>query len=509
MTISFRRYVDITSGVAGTNVLSARALIGRLFTNNPLLPPESLVEMDNADDVGAYFGTASEEYFRAQFYFGWISKNVTRARRICFARFVSAAVAPLIYGAKTAKLLATFQSITAGQFTLALGGVSHTFGPLNFSSDVSLAAVAARVQAAIQAQSGTLWSAATVVFNASRSSFDFVGGVATSSGTTSILVTDGAQNLAAALGWLTGAILGEGSAAVATDATLSASASVSNNFGSFLFMPALALSDIVLAAAWNATQNVMFQYTVPVAPANAAAWSAALIGYAGTELTVDTLTTEYPEMDPMIILAATNYDGLNATQNYMYQQFPGQTPTVTSDPDADTYDALRINYYGLTQEEGQLIALYQRGLMMGGATAPLDMNTYANEQWLKSKAGAAIMNLQLALAKISANTRGRRQIMTQLQAQVIGSSTTPGTALGNGTISVGKPLNSTQQLTVTDITNDPNAWRQVQGSGYWLDVVIAPYTNDTTGLTEWKASYTLVYAKDDVIRKVEGSHVLI
>lgn len=508
MSISFKRYVDIVSGVGGVNQIGSRALIARLFTNNPLLPPESLVEMTSADDVAAYFGSASEEYLRAVFYFGWISKNITTPQKICFARWVSAAVPPRIYGNKTAKLLATFNAITAGQFTLALGGVSHTFGPLDFSGAGSLAAVATIVQAAINAISGALWSAATVSYNASRGSFDFAGGVATSSGTTSILVTDGAQNIAAALGWVVGAILAEGSAAVSITNTLAASAAASNNFGSFLFMPTFTLDEVVEAATWNAAQNVSFQYTVPVAPANASAWSAAVVGLAGTELTLDTLTAEYPEMAPMMILAATNYDGLNATQNYMYQQF-NLTPNVTTDADADTYDSLRVNYYGNTQENGQQINFYQRGLMMGGATAPVDMNTYANEQWLKSKAGAAIMNLQLALSEISANTQGRRQIMTQLQSSVIGSKTTPGTALGNGTFSVGKPLTSTQKLVVTQATNDPNAWRQVQGIGYWLDVVIAPYTNDNTHLTEWKATYTLVYSKDDVIRVVDGTHVLV
>jgi hypothetical protein len=29
------------------------------------------------------------------------------------------------------------------------------------------------------------------------------------------------------------------------------------------------------------------------------------------------------------------------------------------------------------------------------------------------------------------------------------------------------------------------------------------------GRTEWKAVYTLIYSKDDTVRKVEGSHVLI
>ena len=34
---------------------------------------------------------------------------------------------------------------------------------------------------------------------------------------------------------------------------------------------------------------------------------------------------------------------------------------------------------------------------MGLSTDPLDMNTFANEQWLKDAAGVSIMNLLLAV----------------------------------------------------------------------------------------------------------------
>jgi hypothetical protein len=144
---------------------------------------------------------------------------------------------------------------------------------------------------------------------------------------------------------------------------------------------------------------------------------------------------------------------------------------------------------------------YQRGVMMGLATDPVDMNTYANEMWFKDAVGAAIMSLFLSAARVSANATGRGQLLAIIQS-VIEQATY------NGTISVGKPLNTTQKLYITNLTGDENAWQQVYNIGYWVDVNLESFVT-TDGRTEWKAVYTLIYAKDDAIRKVEGSHVLI
>ena len=42
----------------------------------------------------------------------------------------------------------------------------------------------------------------------------------------------------------------------------------------------------------------------------------------------------------------------------------------------------------------------------------------------------------------------------------------------------------------------------------WVDVRIVSETGQG-GTTEFKIVYTLIYSKDDVVRKVEGTHTLI
>ena len=513
MAINFTRYVDITSGVgAGVNV-PQRDLIGRFFTDNNILPPQSLIEFSSAAEVGSYFGTSSTEYLRSVFYFSWVSKNITRAQNISFARWVDAAVEPRIYGnTGVSQSVGLYTGITAGAFKLTMAANQVSMTGLDFSGALSLADVAGILQTAIRTDGsayGALWTSATVTYDSTRASFDFVGGA---TGACTISVQPGASNdISTLIGWLpaatmvggvfvNGAITAPGSDVETITDTLANSAAASNNFGSYAFMPTLDLAQIIESATWNKTNNVLYMYSIPVTLSNASAWADPVTGVGaigGCCMTVSMTSGEYPEQVPMMIEAATNYAADNSVQNYMFQQFV-LTPSVSTDTSANSLDALSVNYYGQTQTAGQLLSFYQRGVMMGLATDPLDMNTYANEQWLKDAAGAQIMTLLLSLARVSANAQGVSQILAILQAVI-------NQALNNGTISVGKTLSPIQQVYITELTNDPNAWYQVQNIGYWVDCVI---TSSGSPLV-YTATYTLVYSKDDVIRKVNGTHVLI
>lgn len=501
MAISIRRYVDITSGVGAGATVRRRDLITRVFTVNPLVPTAAMVEFTSADDVAAYFGSTSEEYARAAFYFAWVSKNIRRAKKVSFARWVDAAVVPLAYGVKGAQSLAGWAAISAGAFTLTLGADSEDITGLDFSAAASLSDVAGVIQTAIRAAgTGDLWDLSTVAWDATAARFILTGGT---TGAAAIAIAAGASNdIAARAGWLTGAILSDGSGVETITDSLAASTEADNNFGAFVFTnsAALTLDEVVEAATWNATHNVMYQFHARTVAIAAADWSEALMGLAGCGLTLASpVDGEYPEMVPGMILAATDYSARNAVQNYMFQQFD-LTPAVTTNA-ADTYDPLRVNYYGRTQTAGQTIDFYQRGVLMGGSTAPVDMNTYGNEQWLKDAAASAILTLLLTLSKVSANVTGRAQVMTTLQSVVA-------EALNNGVISVGKDLTTTRKLYITEMTGDADAWRQVQSIGYWLDVVMQSFTT-TDSRVEWKAVYTLIYSKDDTIRAVDGTHTLI
>ena len=251
-----------------------------------------------------------------------------------------------------------------------------------------------------------------------------------------------------------------GSASQSVTEVLTQSEQVSNNFGSFAFIDTLSSDQITEAATWNDGRNVLYQYHVGVLPADAQAVSEALINLSGTGITLQSPTLdEYPELLPSAVLAATDYTRRAGVQNYMFQT-ANLTATVTTDSDADIYDGSRINYYGETQSAGQRRQFYQRGVMTGTAADPVDMNIFANEQWLKDDAAANILSLLISSPTVSANQNGRGQLLVIIQGSI-------DRALFNGTIAPGATLSQQQQIFITEATGDELAWRQVQTIGYW------------------------------------------
>lgn len=499
MSIPFSRYVNIISGVAAGAGVRTRDLILRLFTSSPMIGPDTVLEYDrsNLAAIADYFGSTSEEYKRAAAYFGYVSPAVAAPQRISFASYRPADVGAAVYGNDDFKSIATIHLITAGAMSVRVGGVVHNITGVDMSGAASMTAAAALLQTAAVAAGLT---DATVSYNGAR----FIFTLGTTHSTIAINSTvSGANDMATVLGLTlaVGAIPVSGSSAVNAVQALQASEQLTDNFGSLVFVPVLALADVQQVAAYVAARNVKYQYHTAVTAADAVAWNAALIGYAGLGLTLSPFPGEYPELIPPAILAATRYDQRGAVQNYMFKQMAGVSASVKDGQSADLYDGLRINYYGDTSTAGQIIKFYQRGTLCGGPTDPVDMNTYANEQWLKDYVGARLMELLLGVSRVPANAQGVGMVSNAIQPAI-------DLAVRNGTISVGKVLNATQKIYLTQATGDPLAYLKVQSQGYILTVEMQSYTT-VSGAIEWKAVYVIYYAKDDAIRLVDGTHSLI
>lgn len=494
MPINIDNFVSITSSVQGGSQVARRNLVARLFTDNDLVNPGGEpLKFNSAAAVGVYFGLTSAEYLRAVFYFGFISKDNNSPQQIQFAKWAKTAEPPRIYGNNTeAFVLADWQAISAGTLTMTLQGDTEAFTAIDFSSDANETAVAATLQTKIRTGTGTKYTNATVVWNATRGSFDFASG-----DTGAGAVTVDAGTVGAIVGWTvggdggTGLVINDGSAIETITAALTNSDALDNDFGSFTFMPTLTSDEVKEAAIWNDGKNFQYLYSIAVSTANVSTYKADLVSYSGWCYTLANSATEYPEMLPMAIEAATNYDAVNSVQNYMFQQVSGLTAEVTTDAVYTSMVADRVNFYGQTQEAGTDLSFYMEGVM-GNPTNDIGINVYVNELWLKDAATAAFMNLLLNQPEVPANNTGRALILNTLQDVV-------NDALNNGVISVGKTLTAAQRQYVTDQTGDANAYQQVQSSGYWVGVTISGTT----------ATYRLIYSKDDVIRKVEGSDELI
>lgn len=504
--ISQSRYIKIVSGVGAGAVAAQRQLIMRVLTQNTVLPPGLVAEFANADSVGAYFGTQSEEYKRAVAYFSFISKSITSPGRISFSRWVNDPIAPMVVGDTIEKSLATFTPITAGTLSIMSGSTQVDVTDLDFSATTDLTDVAATLQTAIQATADPQLATATVTFNTNTNQFVLTGSTP-GSGSLSVLATGLSTDVSAALGWTTGGtILVAGQGAQTAGEAIAASANISDNFGSFVIASNATMSndDIVEVAQWTDLQNNKFMYSLATPLANLQTLFALIDGYSGVAINIlsTTQANDYIEQSPCEILAATDYNSPGASQNYMFYQFANRNITVNDDNTANLVDKNRGNYIGATQSAGQQIAFYQRGVLCGGSQAAVDMNTFANEMWLKAAFTAAFMSLFLNVPEVPANPVGEAMLLGVMN---------PIITLGkdNGVISAGKDITAVQQQYITQISGDPNAWRQVSTLGYWLTINFSSRANPDSGLTEWIANYKFIYSKSDAIRAVIGSDVMI
>lgn len=504
MAISKSRYVLITSGVGGAAVVARRELIARLMTTNTKVPTNGVLEFGGGaaaalKSVGDYFGTTSSEYAFASKYFGFISKDVKQAEKISFARYSLVDTAPQLISKQVATL-DELKAVTTGSIKISMGGSSYDVTGLDFSSATSYADCATVLQTGIQGNTAgdTLWTSATVSFN--NGAFILTGGA---TGACAIVPASAAStgvDVSSLVGWSaeTDPIVSVGIDAETLTSALDRIANTSDNFGSFEFIESLTTDSVAEIANWVNAQNVGFVFSHAVTSSDYSTVQAVCEGKNGVCLTLDN-GGENAEFMPMVIGACIDYSKVGAATNFMFNQFPSETPTVTTDTDADKYDAKKINYLGATQQAGKNVAFYQRGFLQGDIA---DIGVFWNEMWLKDAIAAEMINLLLAIKQLPANADGSNTARGILM-NVIDE------AKLNGVISVGKTLDNIQKAYITSLTGNDDAWREVESNGFYLDVEVDSYVNSLSGLTEYKFDYTLIYGKGDSIRKVTGSDILI
>lgn len=490
MSIKSTRYVDIASAVIGEQSVPQRKLVGRIFTQSALIPAGTVVSFSSGE-VERLFGPDAPESRFAGAYFSYVSPApVSRPSELQIAPYAPAGRAGTIFGGAHAPL-AQLQGVNAGELALTLGQDAVNATAIDLTAAQSFADVATAIEGVAPNIS--------VQYDAVTKRFILTGSTI---GAGDVTVTP--TGLANALGLTDQAAIYSGGEEQQTALSAFQSAeSVSDSFGSAYFIDDLTLEQIVPVAEYVAAENVKYQFHVDVPRAEVEEYSAALIGTASVGLNLLQPGEATIAHLPMSILAATNYDRTNAATNYMFRRGGVTIPAqVTTAQDADALDALRVNYYGQTSSAGVPISFYQRGLLCGGAGAPVSMSVHANEQWLKSYIAAQWLSLLLDTGGIPANADGRGRGLV-----VVGEAITR--AIDNGTIIAGKELTPIQRAAVSDASGDPMAWHDVQSKGYWYDVAIVPWNDAPSGQPEYQMLYTIVYSKGDWVNRIQGSHQLV
>ena len=494
MAISQKRYVDITSGVAAQPQATRREFILRCMTTSAKQPSAKVLEFTSLAEVAAQFGATSAEYAYASKYFAYTSKDITKPGKISFGCYATANIAASVIGTKPAAALDDFKTIEDGAFDIEVDGTRVSVTELDFSSATAFSDVCDKIELQIHSAgySNATCSYANGVFVLTFPDNTTVSAVIPYSGSATATDISGLLGLTAADNPIINAKVDAETPAEAMART----AAISDNFGSFLFVPSLTTAQVTAVAEWNAAteQNYKYIYHVPVTNSTYSEITAAVKGYSGVWIQLVTSGGKEEYMGAAW-LAAIDFTRPNGTSNPMYQQFGGAAIAVSTNADANTYDNAKVNYYGVTQTAGRQLAFLQRGFLADGT----DAGVYANEMWMKDSFTTAFFNLLLAVNKIPANNDGAAMARGVMQETI-------DTALLNGTILPGKEFDAAQKAGINALVGRSTAANEVFSDGYAISITITTDPNDANVRI---INYLLVYSKGDAIRKVVGTDVLV
>ena len=120
--IPFSKFINITtSGVSDTFTFNR---LNALAITTPLIPMPATVEAGSLEAVAKLYGAVSQEYSYAEEFFGYTSKNATKAQKLTFYNSYPEAQKASLVGAAIAILDEIKQH---GSLSLRIFGISYVF----------------------------------------------------------------------------------------------------------------------------------------------------------------------------------------------------------------------------------------------------------------------------------------------------------------------------------------------------------------------------------------------
>ena len=486
--------VPINNVIGGTNnvvstITSGFVPQGLLLTKNPIMPTGTVMQFNSANAVGEDFGTVPgiySEYYNSIIYFNSFIGNLYIPLSILIARYTDSAVAPYIRSAalQTADL-AILQEVTAGTLIVNFNGITSTATGINLSTDNSFSSMAANIQSALQAISGSPLPSATCTFDVITNSFTISNGIVDT--TVNYILASGSgstDQLAQRMKIIPeDATLSQGMPVMTPQDNMNAIIEQTTNFVGFTYNFDVTgdtnYSTIVGLTNWVETQkaaNNLYAFfawsTDPnllVSPQSTSTYAYYLAenGY-GTinssgQITFNTnIAACAGGIDFVSALMGTgasiNYNGINSVLSFANKTYSGITPLVTTQTQYNATLLNGLNFYASFSSRNNQFLWSETG-SFGGSFLWLD-NLY-NQAWLSDAIQVAQANLLGSLLKLSFNNLSTLKSVT---LQVLSQGLT------NGVVEPGNTFSSSQiaQL-ISEAGVDISS--SLTNSGYYVQIV--------------------------------------
>lgn len=476
-TIPARAIVQVVPGVLAAGG-SALDMIGLMLTNSTRVPIGSVQPFASADDVGEYFGDASQEATVAGKYFLGYTNATKLPGSILIAQYPSSAVAAWLRGFNTGLSLTQLKALTPGTLSIDVNGSTKTSASIDLSGATSFTNAATIIEAAFTTPGFT------VTYDSQSGGFLFTN---SSTGASSTITAAAVGSLATSLKLTTaaGAITSQGADAATPGPFMDDLIDVTQNWATFftLFDPDVSGNDNKMAfAEWNNDQGNQFAYVAwdtDVTPTQTVPATSSL-GYlleqgnfSGTFPMWVLDSTQGPLKAAFIsgTAAATNFNRLNGRITYAFRSQTGLVADVTTqsvaanlggDPQSIGSRGNYYNFYGAYATRNDQFVWNQRGFVSGPF---LWFDSYINQIWLNNQLQLALMVMLGAQNSIPYNAAGYAMIeaacLDPIQQAITFGAIRAGVTLSQ---SQAQQVNAASGLDIADT---------IQAQGWYLQVADA------------------------------------
>jgi len=479
------KYVDISTSYRGNNSVN-RVYHGRVFSQNLIIPTATVLAFDGLGDVASYFGSDSLEAKQAGRYFGYTSPYGRSCSTLEFYRYTPSGSSAFILGTKVSNAnLKGLQTVTNGQLTLTFNGILDSLETLDFSSALTLSAVAVILNEAWGVVKGAKkgdarGSKGTVSFNEVQQAFVFT---VVTTGVSTVGVIGGMPDVVQNLGLLLPTVsLGSGVQTITT--CFEESTDISDNFGSYTFSGIATDEEITEASILASNPSADYLYSFE----STTDTFTVLETIGASEGTVANFDDKLQNTSlcPMAIFGATDFYTANGVVGYMFRRFAGMLPVV-SDQRYKALDAKHVNYYGQTSKNGVRSSFYQDGSCTGTSRY---LEVYTGSVHIKQALSSALLNLLLTSPRLPLGVEGEAVVS--------------GIILANNAKFIEVGIIQKRELSETEEKDIITSWGKealtsLEDSAYYVQT-------ESIGVT---IKYTLVYIAMVGVRKIEGLHTVL
>ena len=455
-------------------------LNGMFLTTNSLIPAGSVMSFSSADDAGAFFGTASDEYKAAAVYFAGYKNSFKKPRQLHFGSRVSSAAAAWLRGAKYTGTLDQLKAVTSGTLDLTINGTTVAVTGLSFSSATSYSSVAS----AIQTKLAAVVSSTTCTYDSQTGAFQITS---PTTGSTSTITYCDDGTLATLIGFTQdkGAVLSQGSDALDVAANMASIRTATENWATFTYLYSASDDEILDLSAWASSQGVEYLLV---------AWSTSdtlknqvdttSIAYQLKQANAGATTLIFGDCTYAAFIMGTaasiDWDRTQGAITFAFKAQDGLVPTIDNATDATTLLQKKCNLYGTyATRNDDFVWLYDSD-MFGDYNF---IDPFINAIWFNNSLQVAIMNGLEMCPRVPYNEDGYTLIRSWCQDPI-------NRALKNGVIDPGLNLSEAQKAELIreaglDITSN------LQTDGYYLKITDpgaqARTTRDTPNCDLWYA----------------------